>query len=238
MSLPPLDRAALLLDLDGTLIDIAPTPDSVVVPPGLRDTLLTLRGQLSGALAIISGRPVEDVDALLPGVASAVAGEHGAALRPALGADILRRELPLPPNGWIETAEAAVARHPGALLERKSRGFVLHFRLAPDAGPALRAAIAPLVEADPRFEIMPASMAWEVRAVGVDKGAAVRAVMALEAFAGRLPIFIGDDITDQDGITAARALGGVGFLVAERFTNPEAVRAWLRASAQQAEFQS
>jgi trehalose 6-phosphate phosphatase len=230
-ALPPIARAALLLDLDGTLIDIAPTPDAVRVPPELPNVLVELRDLLGGALAIISGRPVEDVDALLPDVASVVAGEHGAALRPARGATIIRRHLPVPPAAWFAAAEAAVAAHPGALLERKSRGLVLHFRLVPDAGAALRAAVAPLVAADERFELMAASMAWEVRAVGVDKGAAVREVMALEGFAGRVPVFIGDDVTDRDGIAAAKALGGTGVMVGDGFGDARGVRAWLARCA-------
>ena len=102
-------RAALLLDLDGTLLDIAPTPDSVVVPPDLPVNLLRVRDQLSDALAIISGRPVAQVDALLPGVAYAVAGEHGGALRPAPGADEEHVPVPPVPQEWLDAAEALSA---------------------------------------------------------------------------------------------------------------------------------
>ena len=227
LALPPLARTALLLDLDGTLIDIAATPDAVVVPGGLCADLLRLRAALGGALAILSGRPVEAVDALLPGVAQAVAGEHGAALRPAPGAALVRADLPMPPPLWRARAAALVAAHPGTLLEDKSRGFVLHFRRVPEAGPVLRDTIAPLVATDARFELMAAAMAWEVRARGVDKGAALRAVMALPPFAGRTPLFIGDDVTDRDAIAAAQAMGGVGLLVGEVFGAPAGVRAWL-----------
>ena len=227
LALPPLARTALLLDLDGTLIDIAATPDAVVVPGGLCADLLRLRAALGGALAILSGRPVEAVDALLPGVAQAVAGEHGAALRPAPGAAPVRADLPMPPPLWRARAAALVAAHPGTLLEDKSRGFVLHFRRVPEAGPVLHDTIAPLVATDARFELMAAAMAWEVRARGVDKGAALRAVMALPPFAGRTPLFIGDDVTDRDAIAAAQAMGGVGLLVGEVFGAPAGVRAWL-----------
>ncbi len=235
LALPPLARTALLLDLDGTLIDIAATPDAVVVPGGLCADLLRLRAALGGALAILSGRPVEAVDALLPGVAQAVAGEHGAALRPAPGAALVRADLPMPPPLWRARAAALIAAHPGTLLEDKSRGFVLHFRRVPEAGPVLHDTIAPLVATDARFELMAAAMAWEVRARGVDKGAALRAVMALPPFAGRTPLFIGDDVTDRDAIAAAQAMGGVGLLVGEVFGAPAGVRAWLgRAVAEAA----
>jgi len=231
-NLPPPDRAALLLDLDGTLIDIAPTPDSVVVPPDLLTTLTALRARLGGALAVISGRPVEQVDALLQSIPTAVSGEHGGALRPAAGARTERPNLPAAPASWYDAAKAMVAAHPGALLERKARGFVAHYRLAPEAADDLQRRLAALLA--PRateFLLLRAHMAWEVRPAGTDKGTALRAIMALPPFAGRLPIFLGDDVTDQDGIDAARALGGAGLFVPERFGDAAGVRAWLARAA-------
>jgi trehalose 6-phosphate phosphatase len=217
--------AALLLDLDGTLIDIAPTPDSVVVPAMLPPALRALRAQLSGALAIVTGRTIEVVDALLGDVATAVAGEHGAAIRHA--ADLAAERVPAPPvpADWIAAGQAAVAAHPGALLERKQAGFVLHFRLAPEAGPALRVVADAL--AGPGFTVMAAKMAWEIKPAGIDKGRAVRAIMARAPFAGRTPVYIGDDTTDEAAIAAAEALGGRGYRVAETFGDPAGVRAWL-----------
>ena len=225
--LPPIARAAFLLDIDGTLLDFAPAPDLVVVPTGLPPSLRALGARLGGAMGLISGRPVAEIDALFPGLGHAVAGEHGAALRPAPGAAPVRADLPMPPPLWRARAAALVAAHPGTLLEDKSRGFVLHFRRVPEAGPVLHDTIAPLVATDARFELMAAAMAWEVRARGVDKGAALRAVMALPPFAGRTPLFIGDDVTDRDAIAAAQAMGGVGLLVGEVFGAPAGVRAWL-----------
>jgi trehalose 6-phosphate phosphatase len=232
MSLPPLDRAALLLDLDGTLIDIAPTPDSVVVPPDLLATLTTLRGRLDGALAVISGRPVEQVDALLQSIPTAVSGEHGGALRPAAGAALQRPNLPTAPAAWYDAAEAMVAAHPGALLERKARGFVAHYRLAPAAGDDLQRQLAALIAPHAtEFLLLRAHMAWEIRPAGTDKGTAVRAIMALPEFAGRLPIFIGDDVTDRDGMAAAETLGGAGLFVPDVFNDAAGVRAWLAGAA-------
>ncbi len=218
-------RAALLLDLDGTLIDIAPTPDAVVVPAILPPTLRALRLQLGGALAIVTGRTIEVVDALLGDVATAVAGEHGAAIRHLPDAPPDRVPAPPVPDAWIEAGAAAVARHPGALLERKQAGFVLHFRLAPAAGPALRAAAEAI--AGPGFTVMAAKMAWEIKPAGIDKGRAVRAIMARPPFAGRVPVYIGDDTTDEAAIAAAAALGGEGWRVAEAFGDPAGVRGWL-----------
>ena len=114
--LPPFHRTALLLDMDGTLIDLAPTPDAVVVAPGLTDTLVSLRDRLGGALAIVTGRPIETVDRLLGSAPGAVAGEHGGAIRRALDAAVERPDVPAPPAAWLEAAEALVAAFPGALL--------------------------------------------------------------------------------------------------------------------------
>jgi len=231
--LPPPAEAALLLDLDGTLLDIAPTPDSVVVPPGLLDTLRRLRRHLGDALAVVTGRPIAQIDGLLADVPYAVAGEHGGAVRHQPGGPIVRPALPDPPVEWVIEAADIVERHPGALLEQKQRGFVFHYRQVPERGPALREAALALIapEAD-RFQVLEASMAWEVRPRGVDKGVAVEALCADAPFASRRPIFVGDDVTDEDGMRAARKLGGAGLRVDEAFGSPEGVRTWLRQSAE------
>jgi trehalose 6-phosphate phosphatase len=220
--------AALLLDLDGTLLEIAPTPDGVVVPPGLSPLLRRLRTRLGGALAIVTGRPIAQIDALLPDTVQAVAGEHGAAIRLAPGAAVIRAELAALPEGWLAAAAAMAADRPGVLLEHKSAGFVLHYRQAPQAGPALQAELVSLLagHAD-RFTLLSALMAWEVKPLGADKATAVSALMRAAPFAGRIPTYIGDDVTDEDGMRAARALGGEGWRVQDRFIDPAGVRAWL-----------
>ncbi len=223
--LPP--HTALLLDLDGTLLDIAPTPDAVVVPPGLVEALRVLRARLGDALAIVTGRPVETVEALLPGVPYAIAGEHGGAVRFAPGGAIERVPLPEVPPAWLAAAEAAVAAHPGALLERKARGFAVHYRLAPAAGPALEVALRRVLGGASTHFLMPAHMAWEVKPRGADKGTAVAALMTRPPFTGRVPLYIGDDVTDEDAIRAAEALGGGGLRVASAFGDAAGVRAWL-----------
>ena len=232
MTLPPFHDAALLLDLDGTLLDIAPTPDTVHVPPGLPVALRALRDALGGALAIVTGRPIDQVESLLPGVAHAVAGEHGGAIRFRPGGDVTRAILPDPPVEWVIEASRIVERHPGTMLEQKQRGFVFHYRAVPGAGPDLREAAAALIapEAD-RFQILSALMAWEVRPRGVDKGSAVQALMTEAPFAGRRPVFVGDDVTDEDGMEAARALGGVGLRVDQWFGTAGGVRDWLAKAA-------
>jgi len=233
IALPPPDRAALLLDMDGTLLDIAPTPDSVVVPASLLDSLTRLRAHLDGALAVISGRPVEQVDALLHAIPTAVSGEHGGAVRHARSALVERPDLPGAPAEWLATAEALHAAHPGTLLERKARGFVLHYRQAPDASGPIHAALAALVATRAGdFALLASHMAWEVRPLGADKGMAVRQIMERAPFAGRKPIFIGDDVTDRDAIAAAEAMGGVGLFVPDVFTDAAGVRDWLGRAAE------
>lgn len=230
--LPPLAKSALLLDLDGTLLDMAPRPDAVVVPPGLLDTLCTLRDRLGGTLAVITGRTIDIVNSLLHEAPYAVAGEHGGAVRHAPGDHIERPDLPSLPEPWFEAAQRLAAAHPGAVLERKARGFALHYRGVPEAGPRFHAELSALLSASPDFELLPARMLWEVRPRGVDKGSAVRALMARAPFARRAPIFIGDDVTDEDGIRAARALGGAGLRVDAAFATPSGLRAWLRDAAE------
>lgn len=227
-ALPPPSGTAFLLDLDGTLLDIASTPGSVVLPPSLARDLRRLRQALGGAVAIVTGRPVAQVDGLLGDAVPVVAGEHGGAVRFAPGGPVERPPLPSPPGEWWAAGERIAAAHPGALFERKARGFVFHYRAVPEAGPALQAAAERLIASRAgQFLLMAAHMAWEVRPRGADKGSAVADIMARAPFAGRRPVFIGDDTTDFDGMAAARRLGGAGLFVPEAFGSAAAVRAWL-----------
>lgn len=228
-ALPPPERAAFLLDFDGTLVDIAPTPDAVRVPENLPAVLTRLREICGDALAVVTGRPIAQIDQFLPGIPFAVAGEHGIAVRHAPDQPVERASLPPLPHDWLEAADTLVARHPGASVERKQTGFVLHYRGAPDAGPALRDAAEQLLATDAshRFHLQAAKMAWEIRPGGIDKGSAVRLLMERSPFAGRLPIFVGDDVTDEDGIRGAEELGGTGFRIPRNFADPDSFRAWL-----------
>ncbi|TCH98664.1 trehalose-phosphatase [Roseococcus sp. SYP-B2431] len=222
-----LARGALLLDVDGTLINLAPRPDEVVVPGSLRIDLEALLGAMDGALALVTGRALTDVEELFAPLRLPVAAEHGAVMRSRPGGEARRAVLPAAPEPWRRTALAFAARHEGIVFEEKPAGFVLHYRLAPDLGDPAFDLLASLVNTMPDFEILRASMAWEVRPHGIHKGVAVREMMREPPFAGRLPIFIGDDVTDEDGIAAAEALGGMGYRVPDDFPEPEAVRAWL-----------
>ncbi|MFT8717752.1 trehalose-phosphatase [Acetobacter sp.] len=224
----PLNQVAFLLDFDGTLVDIAPTPEDVVVPPGLKEALLRLRAATNDALAVISGRPIDQIDALLGDVPFAVAGEHGIAIRHRPGGPIERAALPPVPSEWVRDAQELVASLPGTRLERKIGGFVLHYRGAPEAQAQLRkAAEAWIATEGDKFHIQAAKMAWEIKPAGVDKGYAVSLLMEAAPFAGRKPVFVGDDVTDEDAIKAAVRLGGVGFRIGTDFPTPAVFRSWL-----------
>jgi trehalose 6-phosphate phosphatase len=231
LHLPPFGKAALLLDLDGTLLDIAPRPEAVVVPPGLTEALRRVRELLDNALAVITGRPVEIVDSLLGDVPYAVAGEHGGAIRSRPGRGLLRPPLPSPPPEWIVKAERLAATHPGLLFEGKARGFALHYRAAPELAQTVRDALQGMLAGSTEFELLPAHMLWEVRPRGTDKGKAVTRLMQSPPFLGRLPVFVGDDVTDEDAIAVAAAMGGAGLRVQDTFADAAGVRAWVAAIA-------
>jgi trehalose 6-phosphate phosphatase len=230
MTPPDLDRkSALFLDFDGTLVEIAATPEQVVVPAGLPDLLGQLYRQLGGALAIVSGRPLEQTDEFLRPFSASGAGEHGVSLR---YDDGTLEELPIGiavPQGWRAALEAAVERWPGVRIEEKPHGFTVHYRLAPDRSSEVWRLVRALVAPDhPWFRLLPAREAVEVSLRSVSKGHAVERLMAHHPFHGRRPIFVGDDITDEAGMSMARRFGGVGLRVSEAFGgDPAQVRAWL-----------
>jgi trehalose 6-phosphate phosphatase len=207
---------AFFLDVDGTLLDIAEAPDRVVVS----DRVLTLLADLSvasgRALALVSGRSIADLDRLFVPLELPVAGLHGAERRDAAGR--LHRSIV---NGRLGAARAALeafsGEHPGTLLENKGVALALHFRSAPQAEGAARAAVAGLLPAlAPDFVLQEGKCVLEIKPAGASKSRAIGEFMADAPFAGRRPVFIGDDITDEDGFRAVNALGGLSILVGER----------------------
>jgi trehalose 6-phosphate phosphatase len=232
---PDLDRTnALFLDLDGTLLEIAPTPELVVVPPGLPDLLTNVHGELGGAVAIVTGRPIGVIDRLLAPFYASAAGEHGVALR---YQDGTVEEMPkglAVPDTWRDALKAAAERWPGVLVEPKPHGVAVHYRLVPERGNDVWRLVRALVPQDhPWFRLIPAREAVEIGPRAASKGHAVERLMAKAPFQGRRPIFVGDDFTDEAGMEAARQFGGEGLRVAEVFGGePAAVRAWLRRGAE------
>jgi len=231
---PDIDRTtALFLDLDGTLIEIAATPEAVVVPPGLPDLLASLQRQLDGALAIVTGRTISVVDGLLWPYVPVAAGEHGATVRyPGGKLEEMPRDRTVPQE-WYDVLRDAAERWPGVLVEPKPHGLTMHYRLSPERGEEVWRLVRALVQDDPCFHLIPAREAVEIAPRGSSKGTAVERLMAQEPFVGRRPIFIGDDFTDEAGMEAARRLGGEGLRVAEIFGGePASVRAWLRRGSE------
>lgn len=230
MAAPDIDYgSALFLDLDGTLLEIAATPESVVVPPTLSGILGHLHALLGGALAIVSGRSLKTIDQYLAPFTSASAGEHGATVRLSDGTI---EEMPAGlavTQEWRDSLAAAAERWPGVLVETKPHGCAIHYRLAPERHDDVWQLVRSLVPDDhPWFRLIPAREAVEIGPRGTSKGHAVERFMKDSAFAGRRPIFIGDDFTDEAGMSAARRHGGEGFRVQEVFGgDPAQVRAWL-----------
>jgi trehalose 6-phosphate phosphatase len=230
MTPPELDRkSALFLDLDGTLLEIAATPESVIVPPALPSLLSHLHHQLDGALAIVSGRSLGQIDQLLAPFRASAAGEHGVTLR---FADGTLQELPIGiavPDDWRAALGQAVERWPGVRTEPKPHGLAVHYRLAPEREAEVWELVRGLVPADhPWFRLIPAREAVEIGLRAASKGDAVERLMAHAPFHGRKPIFVGDDYTDEAGMSMARRFGGTGLRVAEMFGgDPAQVRAWL-----------
>jgi trehalose 6-phosphate phosphatase len=230
MSPPELDRkTALFLDLDGTLLEIAATPELVVVPPALPSVLAHLHHQLEGAIAIVSGRPIAQLDHLLTPFRAAASGEHGVSIR---FADGTLEETPVVialPEAWRDALNAAAVRWPGVRIENKPHGLTVHYRLAPEREAEVWQLVRALIAPDhPWFRLIPAREAVEIGLRTASKGHAVERLMSHAPFHGRKPIFIGDDFTDEAGMSMARRFGGLGLRVSEVFGgDPAKVRAWL-----------
>ena len=234
---PPLlpGHAALYLDFDGTLAEIAQSPEHVVVDESLPSLLASLAGKLDGALAILTGRRLAAIDALIAPVTLAGAGLHGAELRPKPGVTIFRGE-PAVATPLVRRLRKRFGDDPRLLVEDKDVAVALHFRRAPARAAECREAMRTF--APPwLFDVIDGSEVVEARPRGADKGAALRALSQLAPFAGRLPVCVGDDRTDEDGIVAAQALSGFGVKVGSdasaaryRLDTVYEVHRWLRAS--------
>jgi trehalose 6-phosphate phosphatase len=221
---------AIFLDLDGTLLDLAASPDSVLVPKHLIETLAALRRGFSGALAILSGRSIRIIDRLLHPLLLAAAGEHGAVIRCADGAIKEADTSTVVPANWRQIIHEAAGNWPGVLVEEKSHGVAIHYRHNLSAALPIMSLLEEMIKEDDAFQVLPAVMARELRHRSINKGdALMRRLMADRShFDGRRPLFIGDDVTDEDAIAAADRLGGIGLRVPDAFAGePARVRAWL-----------
>jgi trehalose 6-phosphate phosphatase len=231
---PPAPRAdrALFLDLDGTLLDIAPRPDAVVVPADLAKELAAASVALGGALAIVSGRMLSEVDALLAPLRLPGAGEHGAIIRlPDGSLDEIDAKVPA---AWAVALAEIAAKHRNVLVEKKTHSVVVHFRMADRLEALLHRSCRELI--GPRFDefdVLQARKAFEIKPRTMTKGRAVARLMSLPPFAGRVPVFVGDDVIDQDGFAAVRRLGGEALDVFQQFAGrPFEVRQWIKSIAE------
>ncbi|HEX6117851.1 MAG TPA: trehalose-phosphatase [Dongiaceae bacterium] len=209
---------ALFLDIDGTLVPIAPTPAEVRPSPELPRLLARAAAGLGNALAIVSGREVASIDQVTSGVVPYAAGSHGAEFRLGLGQPILRPG-PQPDIAGLESAVLArMGEWPGLLIEPKRAGLAVHYRKAPELGPRVRQELESLLSrrAQPDLALLQGDHVVEVRSPAHNKGEAVRRIVAEPAFEGRRPIFIGDDVTDEDGFFAVQELGGTAVIVGDR----------------------
>lgn len=241
MAPPPLERFikgperwALFLDFDGTLVELAPSPDAIRVPPRLPVLLSEVSERFDGALALITGRALADLDRHLKGIKFAAAGQHGTEWRVHP-----ERYEPPPETPELAAARAGLGRflagHPGVLAEDKGASLALHYRGAPAARADILALAEKMVEASSgALELIEGKAVCELRLSGASKGRVLRVFLAEPPFAGRRPLVLGDDVTDEEAFAAALDATGAAIKVGEgetragwRLATPAAARAWL-----------
>jgi trehalose 6-phosphate phosphatase len=227
---------ALFLDVDGTLLDLAERPELVVTPAGLVATLKNAERKLAGALALISGRAIDNLDRLFEPLRLRASGVHGAEMRfdpgePATSTPA-RTELP---QSLVKALTRELEPFPGVFVENKRFSIAVHYRLVPAAERPVRETVMRLIDSlRPPVEVMDAHCAIELKGPGFDKGGAIAAFLSTPPFRGRVPVFVGDDATDESGFAVVAARGGSAYSVGRlrpgaigAFPEPQAVRDWL-----------
>jgi len=227
--------AALFLDFDGTLVEIAETPEAIHVPAAMIPLLSDLTDLLGGALAVVSGRQIDVIDRFLAPLRLPAAGEHGVQRRDAEGH--MQEQRPPDLTLVLNAANDLAGVHEGLLVERKHAAIALHYRLAPQLEAVCRDAMQRVIEGQPQLELMHGKFVFEVKPAGVNKGIAIDAFMKEPPFAGRVPVFAGDDTTDESGFAIVQPRGGIGVkvgsgpsLALHRLDSPLAVFEWLVAA--------
>lgn len=207
----------MFLDVDGTLIDFADRPEAVRLLPEVREAIDLLKEHLNGAVALVSGRPLAQLDALFAPLMLPAAGLHGHELRGDLAT---RTPMPQGPCEWLHglhhRAAALTHRHPGVLVEDKGVSVALHWRAQPQAGPHVLAFAQQEIARLSGYRLQHGDHVVEFVPEGSNKGQAVEQLMQHDTFAGRTPVFVGDDLTDEFGFDAANGLGGWSVLVGNR----------------------
>lgn len=229
-------KSALFLDFDGTLAELASRPDAIVVEGDLLPLLQRLHDQLGCALAIVTGRAQADIEPYLAPLQLPAAFEHGAIRRNA------QHQLTVAETPGLDVVLAAAqelaARHSDLLVERKRSSMALHFRLAPHLEAECLRIMEDAVKQVPGLQLLRGKAVLEAKSSQVGKGRAIEAFMAEPPFAGRNPVFAGDDVTDEPGFETVQRLGGSGIKVGagdsvarHRVSDPQALRQWLHQSA-------
>jgi trehalose 6-phosphate phosphatase len=237
MAPPFLGDAALFLDIDGTLLDIAETPDAVEPKRGDRRMIGALQRCVGGALALVSGRNIASIDELFAPLELPCAGQHGVERRDVHGR-VQRLAFPLESlQRAARDVETFARQHEGLVFENKGHSVALHYRLAPQLADAAHAVVRKAAQRlGGRAEVQGGKMVAELKPVGRDKGMAIEDFMREPPFAGRVPVFLGDDVTDEYGFRVVNRLGGHSVKIGPgptearwRLADAAAARAWLRA---------
>lgn len=229
---------SLFLDFDGTLVQLAESPGAVKVEQSLLDLLSLLQLSLGGRVALLSGRAVADIRSRLHPLRFPVGGSHGLE-RAHADSELAALESPAKIEDAITLFEEVAAAHLGVFVEHKPLGVALHYRLAPSAERVCRDAAERAVQAT-GLELQSGKMVFELKPSGGSKGLALEQFMEEEPFKGTRPVFLGDDLTDESGFTAARRLGGAGVLVGperptaadHRLPDVAAVHHWLSVACE------
>ena len=237
---PPADDGwSLFLDVDGTLLELAPTPDAVIVGPELPELLARLSRRFGGALAIVSGRCIAELDQLFYPFRFPAAGIHGIELRDARG-ELHYAGLRDVDLEWARAElRRFVAQRPGLILEDKGRALALHFRQAPELEGEVQTVLGRVLPGLPQeAHLQPGHCVIEIKSAAADKRTAIQRFLEEPPFAGRVPVFVGDDVTDHEGLAYVESIGGHAVFVGPAprhvrgwLPDPAAVRSWLRALA-------
>lgn len=239
--LPPVSPdTAFFVDFDGTLVDIAPRPDQVVVEPRALHLLSALSEKFDQAVAVVTGRPLKVVDGFLVPLKLAVAAEHGSIRRDASGQTHVDSYGVVAVEAAAAGLQSLVDANPGLILERKQVSVALHFRQRPELAEACKDAVAEAVVGNAGLVILPGKMVFELKPAGIDKGVAVRAFLDEAPFRGRVPVYMGDDVTDEHAFALVNELGGIsikidgGDTVAQYRTDREGLFTWLSSLVEKA----
>ena len=227
-------RYAIFLDFDGVIADIAPRPDAVTVPEFRASVVADLRRATEGALALVSGREIDDIRSVFPGYEGAASGGHGAETEWPDGTRESATADPASIESVREAMRSFADTREGLLFETKRLGGVLHYRADPSLEEPARRMVETLLEDHPALELQVAKMAFEVKPAGFSKGSVIEAFMARAPFAGRVPFYAGDDVTDEAAFEVVNGMGGTSVKVGEgatcasyRADSPSDLFAWL-----------